>query len=37
LKYGADRLILEVHRIYGGNSIDVKGKCVSEILPKLKR
>lgn len=37
LKDGADPLILEVHRIYRGNSIDVEGKCISEILPKLKR
>ncbi len=37
LKDGADPLILEVHRIYRGNSIDVKGKSISEILPKLKR
>ncbi|MEW6602775.1 MAG: IS4 family transposase [Nitrospirota bacterium] len=37
LKDSADPLILEVHRIYRGNSIDVKGKRISEILPKLKR
>lgn len=37
LKENADPLILDVHSTCRGNSIDVKGKHISEILPKLKR
>src|SRR3990172_8159331 len=37
LKGSADPLIVEVHNTCCGNSIDVKGKYISEILPKLKR
>jgi putative transposase len=37
LKGSADPLITEVYNTCSGNSIDVKGKYVSEILPKLKR
>jgi putative transposase len=37
LKESADPLIIEVYNTCSGNSIDVKGKYLSEILPKLKR
>ncbi len=37
LKGNADPLIIDVYNACPGNSIDVKGKYVSEILPKLKR
>jgi len=37
LKESADPLIIDVYNTCPGNSIDVKGKYVSEILPKLKR
>ena len=37
LKGNADPLIIDVHNTCRGNSIDVKGKHLSEILPKLKR
>jgi IS4 transposase len=37
LKESADPLIIEVYNTCPGNSIDVKGKYLSEILPKLKR
>ncbi|SNQ61405.1 transposase (fragment) [Candidatus Methanoperedens nitroreducens] len=37
LKGNADPLIVDVHNTCRGNSIDVKGKYISEILPKLKR
>jgi IS4 transposase len=37
LKGSADPLIVGVHNRCRGNSIDVIGKYVSEILPKLKR
>jgi len=37
LKGSADPLIVDVHNTCRGNSIDVKGKYISEILPKLKR
>jgi hypothetical protein len=37
LKESADPLITEVYKTCSGNSIDVKGKKISEILPKLKR
>ena len=37
LKGNADPLIVDVHNTCRGNSIDVKGKHISEILPKLKR
>ena len=30
-------MITRVNRIYRGLSIDVKGKTLSEVLPKLKR
>lgn len=37
LKESADPLIVDVHNTCRGNSIDVKGKHLSEVLPKLKR
>jgi IS4 transposase len=37
LKGSADPLIIDVYNACPGNSIDVKGKYLSEILPKLKR
>ncbi|SNQ59671.1 hypothetical protein MNV_1270001 [Candidatus Methanoperedens nitroreducens] len=37
MKGNADPLIIDVHNTCRGNSIDVKGKHLSEILPKLKR
>jgi IS4 transposase len=37
LKGSADPLIIDVYNTCPGNSIDVKGKYLSEILPKLKR
>ena len=37
LKASSDPLIVEVHNVCRGNSIDVKGKYISEILSKLKR
>ncbi|MBU4222519.1 MAG: IS4 family transposase, partial [Euryarchaeota archaeon] len=37
LKGNADPLIVDVYNTCPGNSIDVKGKYLSEILPKLKR
>jgi len=37
LKESADPLITDVYSTCPGNSIDVKGKYLSEILPKLKR
>ncbi len=37
LKGNADPLIVDVHNTCRGNSVDVKGKYISEILPKLKR
>ena len=37
LKGSADPLIVDVHNTCRGDSIDVKGKYISEILPKLKR
>jgi putative transposase len=37
LKGNADPLIVDVHNTCRGNCIDVKGKRISEILPKLKR
>jgi len=37
LKGSADPLIVDVYNTCRGNSIDVKGKYISEILPKLKR
>ncbi len=37
LKEIADPLIVDVHNTCRGNSIDVKGKYLSEVLPKLKR
>jgi IS4 transposase len=37
LKGTADPLIVDVHNTCRGNSIDVKGKYISEILPKLQR
>ena len=37
LKGSADPLIIDLHNTCPGNSIDVKGKYLSEILPKLKR
>jgi IS4 transposase len=37
LKGSADPLIVDVHNTCRGNSIEVKGKYISEILPKLKR
>ena len=37
LKGNADPLIVDVYNTCRGNSIDVKGKHISEILPKLKR
>ena len=37
LKGSADPLIVDVYNTCPGNSIDVKGKYLSEILPKLKR
>ncbi len=37
LKGSADPLIIDLYNTCPGNSIDVKGKYVSEILPKLKR
>ena len=37
LKESADPLIIEVYNTCSRNSIDVKGKYLSEILPKLKR
>jgi IS4 transposase len=37
LKENADPLIIDVNNTCPGNSIDVKGKYLSEILPKLKR
>ena len=37
LKGSADPLIVDMYNTCPGNSIDVKGKYVSEILPKLKR
>lgn len=37
LKGIADPLIIDVYNTCPGNSIDVKGKYLSEILPKLKR
>jgi len=37
LKGSADPLIVSVHNTCRGNSIDVIGKHISEILPKLKR
>jgi IS4 transposase len=37
LKESADPFIIDLHNTCTGNSIDVKGKYLSEILPKLKR
>ncbi|MBW6481213.1 MAG: IS4 family transposase [Bacteroidales bacterium] len=37
LKGSADPLIVGMHSVCRGNSIDVVGKHISEILPKLKR
>ena len=37
LKGSADPLIIDLYNACPGNSIDVKGKYVREILPKLKR
>lgn len=37
LKENADPVIVNVLRTYRGNSIDVKGKHIRDILPKLKR
>ncbi len=37
LKENADPLIVDLNNTCRGNSIDVKGKYISEILPKLKR
>ncbi len=37
LKDVADPLIVDVHSTCRGNSIDVRGKHLSEVLPKLKR
>lgn len=37
LKESADPLITEVYNTCQGNSVDVNGKYLSEILPKLKR
>ena len=37
LKGNADPLIIGVHKTCRGNSIDVKGKHLSEVLPRLKR
>ena len=37
LKENADPLITGVHNTCRGNSIDVKGKHLSEVLPRLKR
>jgi len=37
LKGNADPLIIDLYNTCRGNSIDVKGKYLSEILPKLKR
>ena len=37
LKGSADPLIIDLYNTCPGNSIDVKGKYLSEILPKLKR
>jgi len=37
LKGSADPLIVDVYNTCPGNSIDVNGKYLSEILPKLKR
>ena len=37
LKGNADPLIVDLNNTCRGNSIDVKGKYISEILPKLKR
>ena len=37
LKGSADPLFVGIHNTYRGNSIDVIGKYISEILPKLKR
>ncbi len=37
LKGSADPFITDVYKICKGNSIDVKGKYLSEVLPKLKR
>jgi putative transposase len=37
LKGNADPLIIDIHNTCRGNSIDVIGKHLSEILPKLKR
>ena len=37
LKGNADPLIIDVYNTCRGNSIDVKGKHLSEVLPKLKR
>jgi len=37
LKNNADPFIIAVNRTHRGRSIDVKGKYLSEILPKLKR
>ncbi len=37
LKGSADPLIVGVHSVCRGNSIDVIGKYISEIIPKLKR
>lgn len=37
LKESADPLIIDVYNTCPGNCIDVKGKYLSEILPKLKR
>ncbi len=37
LKDVADPLIVDVHSACRGNSIDVKGKHISEVLPNLKR
>jgi len=37
VKGNADPYIVAVHQTYRGNSIDVVGKYLSEILPRLKR
>ncbi|WP_321429360.1 IS4 family transposase [uncultured Methanolobus sp.] len=37
LKNNADPLIVNVNSTHRGRSIDVKGKCISEVLPHLKR
>jgi len=37
LKGSADPLIVDVYNTCPRNSIDVKGKYLSEILPRLKR